>query len=605
MRTPTLEQQAVLDSTSRIRLVRAAPGSGKTWMVAEAIRTELHARSLDRGGIAALSFTRVGGDEIQGALGFGLSHPHFVGTIDAFLFRYVVRPHLQRWDKLARPPELISSDWRPAEIWTSTLVGNRINPYACVWAGRDAAGVPVLARLPKFGGGLETLSGDDRDAVIKFKRNLRQQRGRITISDSALIASTILQNENYGPVIRTEIMRRFRLLIVDELQDTGVFLGESIRALLGETDARALLVGDPDQAIYEFNGAEPKMFDTFAKLAGAVQHELMCSRRCPAAIAASASHLKRSGGELHPATDRVGRSFLLRYESMVPDVAKVARMAAATKPGEVIKVVTRSNATVLSLTGRSSAEVPSLHCRPVTLLHRSVQQFRRCRPIAALAAARAAMEQALLGSEGLTDEELVAQGIAAADLKALAIRSLLAANSLPVSGTVIEWQIAAEGVLCREIDSFCEAHVREPAPARNKPGKHKGFETLVSHSIPCAEGADAAFEGIPVTTVHGVKGETHDVTVFVVPPTAGKAAAKKCPSLLWWPGPDSDDEERRIAYVAMTRSRGDLIVCVDNAAYDRLVVTHPEFVAAFEQLTVDEFVNATLGTPQTAVARSG
>ncbi len=292
------------------------------------------------------------------------------------------------------------------------------------------------------------------------------------------------------------------------------------------------------------------MFDTFADLSGAMLLELRCSRRCPAAILAAASHLKRSVGELQPAEDRAGRSFLLRYEWMVPDVARVARIAGEARRGDVIKVVTRSNTTVLTLTGRSSGEIPSLHCRPVTLLHRAIQQFRRRRPIAALAAARAAMEQALLGSEGLTDEELASHGIAAPDLKALAIRCLLAANSLPVSGTAIEWQIAAEAALGREIDAFCQAQDRGPAPARKKPGKHKGFDALATLSLPGVEDLGTGFDGIPVTTVHGVKGETHDVTVFVVPPTATKAAAKKCPSLLWWPGPEADDEERRIAYVA-------------------------------------------------------
>lgn len=42
MRTPTPEQQKVLDSgDARIRLVRAVPGSGKTWLVAELLRGKL------------------------------------------------------------------------------------------------------------------------------------------------------------------------------------------------------------------------------------------------------------------------------------------------------------------------------------------------------------------------------------------------------------------------------------------------------------------------------------------------------------------------------------------------------------------------------------
>ena len=86
----------------------------------------------------------------------------------------------------------------------------------------------------------------------------------------------------------------FPYLIVDELQDTGHFLGESIRLLLEEPTARGLLVGDPDQAIYEFNGARPDLFDTFGTIAGAVQLPLASSQRCPPAVAIAATHLKDS-----------------------------------------------------------------------------------------------------------------------------------------------------------------------------------------------------------------------------------------------------------------------------------------------------------------------
>ena len=44
-----------------------------------------------------------------------------------------------------------------------------------------------------------------------------------------------------------------------------------------------------------------------------------------------------------------------------------------------------------------------------------------------------------------------------------------------------------------------------------------------------------------------------------------------------------------MAYVAVTRSRGDLVLCVDEPAYARLCDARPEFVERFECLTVDGF----------------
>lgn len=222
-----------------------------------------------------------------------MPHPHFVGTIDAFLFRYVVRPHLRAIDREAKTPELIAAEWQPAETWVSKTVGNGVNPYACVWSGRDQSGNPVLAYARKYGE-VAVLGPQDRAAVLAFKAALRRDHGRITLSDSALFASMILSHRVHGAVVRAEIVRRFPLVVVDELQDTGVFLSESVRTLLGQRGARGLLVGDPDQSIYEFNGANPAMFGSFANLDGAEVLELRATRRCPASVASVASQLKRS-----------------------------------------------------------------------------------------------------------------------------------------------------------------------------------------------------------------------------------------------------------------------------------------------------------------------
>lgn len=67
MRTPSTEHAAILASTARVRVVRAVPGSGKAWLVAEVIREELRQWRTPTSGVAALSFTRVGGEEISRA----------------------------------------------------------------------------------------------------------------------------------------------------------------------------------------------------------------------------------------------------------------------------------------------------------------------------------------------------------------------------------------------------------------------------------------------------------------------------------------------------------------------------------------------------------
>jgi DNA helicase-2/ATP-dependent DNA helicase PcrA len=576
------------------------PGAGKTWLVAEMIRQELDHWSTRTSGIAALSFTRVGGDEIRRALGHEIGHPHFVGTIDAFLFRYVIRPHLRHVFSWFADPRLVPGEWG-AEHWRKcgphhdSTAAQGIRLFACVYIGEEN-GKEIIARSSYPGGQLSPLSGDVLAQVQAAKTNIWRQRGLLTHSDAAFWAAKVLEHSTFGPVVRAEIIRRFPFLIVDELQDTGHFLGKSIRLLLEEPTARGLLVGDPDQAIYEFTGARPDLFSTFEAIAGAVPLCLASSQRCSPVVAAVATHVKDSGGGIGPASDRVGRALLVRYDDMAVDVPKVVEALRANRLIPQHKVIARGLKTVEDLAGRRAGDTPSLHCLPLTHIHRAVVMLRRGRNASALAIARAALERAVFQHEGVHDEELATSNIDPSGWKALAIRCLLKANAIPATGTSFEWHTEAGAILDSEISRFALDASLTFVTGKLKPKKRDGWNKPSSDFLPPPTTGVHAPARIPVSTVHGVKGETHDVTVFVCPPTG------RCPSVVWWSTNDKDREEKRIAYVAMTRTRGDLIVCVSDACYQRLVANRIAFVGSFECVTVAQCVIALgQGTPTNQV----
>ncbi|MBK9119763.1 MAG: UvrD-helicase domain-containing protein [Phycisphaerales bacterium] len=593
MTTPTLEQAAVLDSTARVRVVRAAPGSGKTWLVAELIRRELDHWATTTNGIAALSFTRVGGDEIRRAVGHELTHPHFVGTIDAFLFRYVVRPFLRRCCPTFADPRLVPGEWG-AEHWSNyarnqkTTVGQGINLFGCVCID-EHQGEAVVAHKPHPAQPLRRLTGNDLSQVKTAKKSIWERSGQLTHSDAALWASKVLDHQTWGHAVRAEIVRRFPLLIVDELQDTGHFLGKSVRLLLGEAAVRGVLVGDPDQAIYEFNGARPDLFSRFESMAGAFTFPLASSRRCTAAVCDAAKHVKDSGGVIGPAQGRHGRAILVRYGNMQSDIPCIVDAVRGNRSDVRLKVVARGRATVEDLAGRHVETPPSLWCRPLTHIHRAVVLFRQGKNVAALVAARAALELAVFGHEGASDKTLTDSKIDSRDWKALAVRCLLRANAIVTSGTLFDWQTAAGEALDTELIAFKLDPALDFANGKLTPQKRAGWDRLVAAFVSQPGSEAPALVGVPVLTVHGVKGETHDLTVFVCPPTTQPA---RCPSAVWWSANDEDREEKRIAYVAMTRTQGDLIVCVSDACYQRFIDNRGPFVAAFESMTVEGFVAA-------------
>lgn len=595
MRTPTTEQLAILSSDARIRVVRAAPGSGKTWLVAELIRRDLEKWNARGKGIAALSFTRVGGEEIRRAIGHELGHPHFVGTIDAFLFRYVLRPFLSRVFPTFRDPRLVPAEWSPA-TWTK-------GPGGVVWQYRGTGGQQAktynvfdlcfidedngraVFASPRRLGGVERVVDADREGLMSAKRSLWERYGWVTHSDAAFLASKVLGHNDHGPSIRAELIGRFPLIIVDELQDTGYFLGQSIHHLLTDSNARGVLVGDPDQAIYEFNGARPDLCDRFLSIPGARELPLATSLRCPAAIADVVAHVKQSGGVIGPAPDRHGRAILVRCQDPAADVARIAEAILPIRPNSVVKIITRKNVTVDSILGRRAKADVKLGCPVLNHMQRGTRHFRQGRHVPALAAARAAIDLAVFEYEGVTEDTLAEYGIDAGTWKALAVRCLLRAADATTTGTLLEWQQMIGAIVDEEIITFQLAASLSFTSGKLKPKRLKGWDKPCLEFLP-SNPPPQSLLGAPVQTVHSVKGETHDTTVFVCrEPDRGS-----CPPTAWCSAGSIDQEEQRIAYVAMTRTRGDLIFCISDGCYQQLQDNRASFAGCFESMTVDEFV---------------
>lgn len=76
-------------------ILKACPGSGKTFVVAHKVVYDYKLWKEKNQGMAILSFTNVAKDEllanIQEISGLkALPYPHFVGTLDAFISQYIL-----------------------------------------------------------------------------------------------------------------------------------------------------------------------------------------------------------------------------------------------------------------------------------------------------------------------------------------------------------------------------------------------------------------------------------------------------------------------------------------------------------------------------------
>lgn len=97
---------------------------------------------------------------------------------------------------------------------------------------------------------------DEQRMAIWYERYQRQMAAYNALDfDDLILLPTLLLKTNQA--VRDEWQNRIRYLLVDEYQDTNTSQYELVKLLVGER-ARFTVVGDDDQSIYSWRGAQPQ-----------------------------------------------------------------------------------------------------------------------------------------------------------------------------------------------------------------------------------------------------------------------------------------------------------------------------------------------------------
>ncbi|CAI2168868.1 6473_t:CDS:2 [Funneliformis geosporum] len=83
---------------------------------------------------------------------------------------------------------------------------------------------------------------------------------------------------NYYPQVREEYQKQFSHILLDEFQDINAIQWEIIKLILSDKQ-NVFLVGDPNQAIYGFQGATPELISSFKQelIAQKIPYEILGS----------------------------------------------------------------------------------------------------------------------------------------------------------------------------------------------------------------------------------------------------------------------------------------------------------------------------------------
>ncbi|MBL0870253.1 MAG: ATP-dependent helicase [Phycisphaerales bacterium] len=299
------QKQAVLHDArdGGALIVLAGPGTGKTRVIINRIAHQIIERSVKPESILAVTFTVKATQEMQNRLGEELhkAMPNGRGAavasaVNVHTFHGLGMVMLRRFsDLLGLPPriDLIDSvqhrrllmeiirekklfkDSSARGIETTAkycadlfdhLSNHAVEPAAAVieaerWQQRVEADTQLK---PAERDGQRAKARDFADAAALYDESLRRciDRGTLTYSDLITLPIRLLRTHaKAAAIVRSEL----RHCVVDEFQDMNRSQIELLSLLLPPSKTTDVcVVGDDDQSIYAFRGADDRAFDTFA-----------------------------------------------------------------------------------------------------------------------------------------------------------------------------------------------------------------------------------------------------------------------------------------------------------------------------------------------------
>lgn len=245
-------------------VVLAGPGSGKTKTLTTAMaRTLLHDVQ-DPRGVACITYSNECAGELEmrlKVLGITQNSRIFIGTVHSFALSHVLAPYARCLPDLVPPGFRVASnaETRAAvETAHSRIVGDGENPHERWLFAQEKRRRDVDRKLPNWRAQNPLLA----DLILAYESELRRQH-LVDFDDMPLIAFRMVAEHRW---IRDALRARFPVLFVDEYQDLGHALHELVLLLCFDGGIRLFAVGDADQSIYGFNGANPDLLRSLTAL---------------------------------------------------------------------------------------------------------------------------------------------------------------------------------------------------------------------------------------------------------------------------------------------------------------------------------------------------
>ncbi|MGY1835097.1 ATP-dependent helicase [Blastococcus sp. SYSU DS0510] len=529
------EQREAAQAVSGPVCILAGAGTGKTRTITHRIAYGVHTGSYVPEQVLAVTFTARAAGELRARLA-ALD----VGGVQARTFHAAAMRQLRYFAPrvLGGPmPGLIENKLR---VVASAATRNRLTTDRASlrdlaseieWAKTTLATPEDYPARAKAAGREAPFEPAAVAAVYASYEQAKQRDGALDFEDLLLVTAYALEEH---PDVARQVRAQYRHFVVDEYQDVNPLQQRLLDAWLGGR-AEICVVGDPNQTIYSFTGADPDYLLGFAdRYPDAAVVKLERDYRSTPQVVGLANRLI---GQAPPRKGLPG----LRLLGQRPQGPEPRFAEHPDEPAEAAAVAARCKALIDE--GTPAAEIAVLF-----RINAQSQVYES-------ALADAGVPYVLKGGERFFERPevreavLLLRGAAAGGndpgMLVPAVRDVLASTGWvehrpPAGGAARDrWQSLA-ALVDLAVDLVAETPSLDLA----------GFVTRL------AERADAqhapTVQGVTLASMHAAKGLEWDV-VFVVGLVDGVLPIAQSLSR-----PDAVEEERRLLYVAVTRAREQL-----------------------------------------------
>ena len=487
------EQRAAVTAPADAVIVLAGAGSGKTTVLTRRIGYRIDDGTADAEHTLAITFTREAAAQLKRRSPTGIH----TGTFHAVAFALL----RQRLTDLNKPvPSVLTNRFgmmneASRSVRSRVPIGEALTEYE--WMQARALSIDTYSAAATAARRSQSSDAELTKLFAEYER-LKKARGVLDLGDLLARATDEI---NRSVDYRGTVHWRFRHLLVDEAQDMNPQQFAFFEALRGGR-RDVFIVGDPLQAIYGWNGADPTLFDTMpTTLGGATVVHLRNNYRCSPVIVAAGLDVLNANG--------------IRAEA-----------TAVKLDGEPISITALDNETVEANTVAEIARTA----------HRGLKRWN---DIAILVRTNALRDTIV---EGLRRHNVpVSSSGSSAALAPLLQEIASLTNRFALADWSLDLRMSSdddtpEHALALLVDEFLREHPSGPA---NGNMFMSWYNT--SASRPSTD------DGVEILTLHAAKGrEWHTVIIAgaekgLLPHSSGRTATQKA-------------EEVRLAYVAVTRA---------------------------------------------------